>query len=226
MKPIILITCSGKDEDFCLRQAYCHEIAQAGGIPLILPSTEIFADELQLKADALLLSGGGDADPQFYGEEKCSLCALPDKIRDNFELQAIKAFYDAQKPILGICRGMQMLNIFFGGDLYQDLSQKQGEVLLHNQAEAKNIPTHEVFLRGKMKDFWARESIKVNSFHHQGVKNLGQKLCEGAFCKDGLCEGFYTQDGFIWGVQWHPEALHDNNAKALFRAFILASGGK
>lgn len=224
MQPLILITCSANEEDFCLRRKYCERIVAAGGIPLIAPAANAGLTKLVSTADALLLSGGGDADAGLYGETKNAFCGVPDLARDAFELELIQLFWQNHKAILGICRGMQMINIAFGGTLYRDIIET-GSCVTHMQEKAKHETGHKVLLYGKLREK-AGEAIEVNSFHHQGVKDLGNGLICAAESEDGLCEAFYGKKGFLLGVQWHPEYLYDSLSEAVFKSFILAAKAK
>ena len=161
--------------------------------------------------DGLLLSGGQDVAPKNYGEEPTPKLGDIFPERDDFEYALLKAALEAKKPILGICRGLQIINTYFNGSLYQDLSYIGTEVLKHNQVNSPSMVTHSVTLdkSSKLFDIFGEEKIRVNSFHHQAVKKVGDGLAISAKAPDGVIEAIEKTDyPFLVAVQWHPEMLH------------------
>jgi len=151
--------------------------------------------------------------------------------RDRLEISLVRRFLEARRPILAICRGIQVLNVALGGSLYQDVATDPGTEIKHQQSEPRDQPTHQVKVVAG--SFLARvlesEELEVNSMHHQAVKALGRGLLPVAFAPDALIEGVELDDPdssrFVLGVQWHPEELvrRDPAARRLFRAFVDAS---
>ncbi len=163
--------------------------------------------------DALVLQGGSDLSPESYGEAFLDEKKWPgDKIRDQYELKLINYFYTAGKPIFGICRGAQILNVYFGGTLWQDLKTERSDQVVHRDAKEYDHIHHKI--QFEKKSFLARlykdeQDPHVNSVHHQGIKKLGKDLIIEAICpEDDTIEAFShksLQEQFILGVQWHPE---------------------
>ena len=170
--------------------------------------------------DGFVFCGGGDIDPRYYGEgDKLHLKNIC-SIRDGFEAMLFNAAFKTGKSILGICRGMQVINVFMGGNLYQHIDG-------HMQSDARNIPTHDITLLngGVLRSIIMKDKIMVNSFHHQAVKHLAPDLAVDAISPDGHIEAFHANwHKFLLGVQWHPEACFklDDSSERIFRAFIEA----
>ncbi len=213
-----------------LNNAYVQSILDAGGTPVLLPlGEEADTGSLAEKLDGLLLSGGFDVDPHFYGEEPHQNLGEISPGRDPYELSLVRSFLQADKPVLGICRGHQVLNVAQGGTLYQDIyDQIDGTVLQHAQRARREHLSHKVsFTKGSMlADIFGSETIRVNSFHHQGVKAPGDTLEVTGTAEDGVIEAIESKEHmFVIGVQWHPEnsaCAGDDYSKKLFQAFVGA----
>lgn len=183
----------------------------AGGLPLIIPigdPEEVSSYIRQI--DKLLLAGGHDVTPKFYGEAPHQKLQATDPERDAFEIALIKEAVKQGKPIMGVCRGMQLLNVAFGGTLYQDLSLRGEETYKHVQLPTPfQTPTHFVTLS---KDFalsaFLPERYEVNSFHHQVVARVAETFTVMATADDGVVEAIESKEHKIFGVQWHPELTH------------------
>ena len=178
-----------------------------------------------LECDGLLLPGGADIDPRRYGQQPSPRCGKPDVLRDKAELPMLEAFLKTGKPVLCICRGAQLLNVFFGGTLHQDIEQIQG--CKHSSWRGKNTGTHTVKLqpRTKLESVLQATSARVNSLHHQAVDVLAPGLRAAAVSEDGFVEGLEVPDHpFCIGVQWHPEHMckHDCVQRKLFDVFVAA----
>lgn len=179
-------------------------------IPPLAPQGKIGLSDLVGGMDGLILSGGADLFPGTYGEEPLRVEWSGDRIRDAYEIALVGEFQKQEKPILGICRGAQLLNVAFGGSLYQDLSTQLGTSLNHRDWEIYDQNFHEVEIssNGLLARLYPRLSrVRVNSVHHQAVKRLGSGLeVEAVSVTDGVIEAFRAVNWpYIVGVQWHPE---------------------
>lgn len=209
-----------------LRDDYWQRVAAAGGTPLLLPplapeATPALLDTL----DAVLLSGGGDPDPALFDEAPLCPPRGPDPARDAFELALARGAWQRGLPVLGICRGMQMLCLALGGSLHQDIPLCLGESgVRHDQDAPRQVATHRVFVCSPRLAAVLGVSLPVNSCHHQAVNRLPPQLLPAAYAADGVLEAAIAAPGAAWacGVQWHPEALP--GSQPLFDAFVRASG--
>ncbi len=197
-----------------LKTAYARSVALAGGLPFILPSAAIaveprdFLDGL----DGLLLSGGGDVSPLRFGEEPLAGLGTVSRERDDFEIALALEARRRGLPVLGICRGHQLLNVALGGTLYQDIPSQVEGAISHQPPEGQAVDEFwhsiEILPASRRLALSAEEKILVNSFHHQAVKELAQGLVATARSSDGLIEAFESVEGsWILGVQFHPETL-------------------
>ena len=209
-----------------IKREYYNAIILAGGIPVLLANVESpsIAKTFIESIDGLLLTGGGDMHPRFYGQSPHERLLETTAARDNFEMKAIELTLKDEKPILGICRGHQVLNIAFGGNLYQDLSCIEQKTLTH----ADPAQTYKVFHNvkigkgSKLYKIIGAEIIETNSSHHQVIDKTGSGIKAVAFASDGLIEGIeHSQYDFVIGVQWHPEGiLKRQHSQRIFKAFV------
>lgn len=222
MRPVIGITCDIEDRDgrtyLYIDSRYGKLVEEAGGMPFIIHPTE-FVKETISKIDGLLLSGGEDIHPRYYREEpRYPMTPSPD-LRTEFELSLLREAMIAKIPILGICHGMQLINVALGGTLYQDLPGQTEGVINHRLGEKR----HRISIEGDSLLFKAigNEEIDVTSTHHQAVKDLGMGLKVSATAHDGIIEAFEMPGyPFLIGVQWHPEKEPDENSRKLFSTFL------
>lgn len=187
------------------------QLQQRGAIP-VMPSflSEEEAEQLMAMADGLFMTGGADVGPDLYGEEVEEFCGEIEKDRDVSDMNLLKAAAKLKKPIFSVCRGSQITNVFFGGKLYQDLNTQLGDMIKHpDYFTTKTEESHVInIVEGTpLHKLLGKDSIGVNSTHHQGYKVLGEKLMPMAFAPDGLCESFYldSDDHWVRCYQWHPE---------------------
>lgn len=204
---------------------YVQAVLKAGATPLILPLCEDINVIKQMIAclDGLIITGGEDIHPSYYHEEPSTLCGEFSYHRDRYEFQLMAAFEATNKPILGICRGAQALNVFFGGTLYQDLSLKPDCHIMHRQAGSRGYGCHSIeVVPGSFLDAIYQTGDLINSYHHQAIKDLGAGLVVAATSKDGVIEAVQHQTKPIYAVQFHPEVMVANDQKALqlFKQFV------
>ena len=207
---------------------YGRAIEMSGGLPLALPYIE---DEELIDAfieicDGFLFTGGADIDPKYYGETQKDACGEVEFARDKLESIVMRKALLSNKPIFGICRGLQMINVAMGGTLYQDIPTQLETDVLHRQKEDKYEPSHPIFVEKDTPLFHLvnKDVMLGNSFHHQGIKRLAMGLKVMARASDGIIEAVYAPDKtFLRAYQWHPERLYkDSDNKAMFDEFISA----
>jgi putative glutamine amidotransferase len=230
-KPIILVTPSyEKDKSqLYILDSYISSLINAGATPLIVPYglTRDDISSLGAIADGYLFSGGPDVHPNLYGESVSSQCGPIVPSRDALELQLFQQAYTDQKPIFGICRGFQMINVCLGGTLHQDLKAAGFCSISHHDGPYPEFAAmHTVSFPDKSL-FWEHlnaEQVLVNSYHHQCVKQLAPSLTALAFSDDGITEAAYDESRrFLLGVQWHPERLDDSLTQFLWTSFVNAA---
>ncbi|MCR5627841.1 MAG: gamma-glutamyl-gamma-aminobutyrate hydrolase family protein [Lachnospiraceae bacterium] len=185
--------------------------------------------ELIDKCDGLLFTGGQDVSPKLYDEEPldCVECCVE---RDKMETIVLKRAIETDKPLLGICRGIQFINAALGGTLYQDLPLQHPSLTEHHQKPPYEIPVHraELIENTPLRKCLGRDKISVNSYHHQAVKEVAPELKPMALSEDGITEAVYRPGNtFLWAVQWHPEFSYttDENSAEIFKAFVEAAAG-
>jgi len=242
-RPVIGITCSIEEKedrnrkypliypfDYVKRQYYLA-IEKAGGIPILLPNADDLGlvDDILKTVDGLLFSGGYDLDPKFYGETKPHRTLKITPSRDRFELSLVKKARARKIPILGICRGHQIINVAFGGTLYQDMSLRKEFTLEHKIKQSSRYKRrHQVTIKegSKLFSVLGRKEIDVNTSHHQLIKKIAPGFVASAFSKeDGVIEALESpKDDYLLSVQWHPEVTFDEkNSKLLFRSLVESS---
>ncbi|GIO02264.1 gamma-glutamyl-gamma-aminobutyrate hydrolase family protein [Brevibacillus laterosporus] len=233
MRPVIGIASSKMyvsdnlvDHFFYTSHCYVEGIIRSGGIPLLLPliHEEFYPIAEMLEAvDAVLLTGGVDPAPHLYGEAPHQRLGEVDYERDQAELLLIRALLRARKPMLGICRGAQMIAVTVGGSLIQDIESAYPNALQHQQIGSKQYGSHYIQVSdGFLKRALRSETVLVNSSHHQAVKTLPTGYRVTAVAPDGVIEGFESEDGRTIAVQWHPERMwmHDEQMLGICKAFV------
>lgn len=244
MRPYIGVTCNydplddfgkasglgltGQDWNFVTGD-YIYSLEEAGAIPVIIPycrNRDTLITILE-RLDGILLTGGTDIDPNIYGKRPMPYCGRVIIERDEYELAIARYCYENKTPLLGICRGIQLLNISRGGTLYQDLGKEAG--LIHcymGDVGPRNYRVHNTtFTPGSLLHRVFGKQIRTNSFHHQGVCEPGMNVAVTAVAEDGAVEGIEVSGGpsFMAAVQWHPEMMFDaQEQKDLFMVFVEA----
>ncbi len=232
MKPIVGITAEVKEDgSFFQLSVYAKTITQAGGIPVLIPlvpSEDL--DALCQQIDALFVSGGEDIDPAYYGQNPHVHLGKVTPQMDEMEHALIQKILELDKPYLGVCRGMHMLNIVNGGSLYQSIhAQHEKPLMQHKQKAERTHRSHpiEVVEGSQLFNMIRKKQFKVNSFHHQACDEVKSPLTIVARAADGIIEAIEsTEHSFVYGFQWHPEEFAlagDEDSQGIFNAFIQAA---
>lgn len=241
MKPIIGVTpdynagdrkdWGGREPTYFLRARYIRAIEEVGGIPLILPlvADRAARNRLLHDVDGLLLTGSGpDLPPALYGERQRYSFRVMSERRSTFELEMVRLARKADLPVLGICGGMQTINVACGGSLFQDISSQFANPLQHRQPKPATTLSHAVTIApgSLLRRVMRTVTLRVNSSHHQSVKAVAPSLVASAVASDGIIEAIESPaHRFFLGIQWHPEFLFDRYRlhRRLFEAFLRAA---
>jgi len=224
---LIGITCSWRESEskHYLDNDYTGAISEAGGVPVLIPTTDsILAEYYYNTLDGFVFSGGGDVDPIYFGEEPLVRLGEITPRRDSFELALARIALAGNKPVLGICRGLQLINIAAGGSVHQDIGSITCQQ--HWQKAPSWYAAHEVKIAegSRLIQSLGDNSLRVNSYHHQAINIVGKNLQAVAWSKDGMIEAIETTDPsrFLIGVQWHPECAYnkDDFSRKLFNTFV------
>ncbi|MBQ6280921.1 MAG: gamma-glutamyl-gamma-aminobutyrate hydrolase family protein [Oscillospiraceae bacterium] len=197
-------------ESFWMLPDYMDLLRAAGAVPIILPpvKTRTEADDVLNCVDGLLLTGGQDVDPALYGASRADSCGAVVPERDASDLLLLKTALNRKLPVLGVCRGLQLLNAALGGTLWQDLPSERPSEVCHSMQKPYDAEAHRVTVLPEtpLAALLDEETIPVNSRHHQAIRDLAPVLRPMAISTDGLIEAFWMpEQPFVWGVQWHPE---------------------
>lgn len=224
-RPVVGLTMSYdfaiKRERYYIPVEYVQVTREVGGIPLLLPSVndDETIDEFAERIDCLILTGGGDIDPERFHREPLPALGDVDPLRDEFEFKLISRALERKIPVLGICRGMQVLVAATGGTLIQDIESEVDKPLQHRQKAPPWAGSHriEVFENTCLYSILQCKEIKVNSFHHQAVLDAGPYFRVSARTSDGIIEAVESRNGdvFVLGVQWHPELMWQRDEMSL-----------
>ena len=227
---------AGLPSSVVMNQRYYEAVASAGGAPVLIPLLDDI-DALRATYEAcggIMIPGGVDVDPATYGETPHEKLGRIDPDRDRVELQLTRWAIEDRKPLLGLCRGLQVINVAAGGTLFQDLDDQLEGAIRHDYFPTygfdRDYVSHEVAVarESRLHALVDVDQLPVNSMHHQGVKQLGKGLVACAHSADGLVEAVESVNGhWMVGVQWHPEVFDadDPRTRELFRGFVRASGG-
>jgi len=236
MKPLIGITTNRSQNGYgqptvMLMQSYVNAVIQAGGVPVLIPSliTEDGWNVAYSRLDGILFSGGGDISLQHFPGESHPRIDDVDPSRDSIELNFVNTAASDGKPFLGICRGCQVVNVALGGTLFTHIPDQLTNALDHDYpGNKRTILVHEVKIEEgtRLAEIYGEPIIKVNSLHHQGLKDIAPSLRVTGYSSDGLVEAVELPDHpFGLAVQWHPEWLTEQEStRNLFRKFVEAAG--
>lgn len=228
-KPIIgLVPLMDEEkESYWMLPGYMKALEEAGGIPVMLPmcTDKEALKQLAEHLDGILFTGGHDVNPAFYGEEPGSQCGVICNERDQMEQILFQLGTELNIAMLGICRGMQFINVMCGGSLYQDLPTQMPSDISHRQTAPYDRAVHKVSIieNTPLHELLLTDELPVNSCHHQAVKVLGNGLQSMALSEDGLIEAIYMPEKkFVWAVQWHPEFFYkvDESSRKIMKIFV------
>lgn len=236
--PLVAVSTSGYVREktgvanHLLPQTYTRALLAAGVMPVLVPSTVDTASlrSLYERVDGIVVSGGGDVSPRFSGLDSCELVYGVEDVRDETEINLIRWAHEDDKPLLGICRGLQVMNVTFGGTLIMDIPTEIGTSVTHlvgAHASQRKLLLHSIEIESdsKVNSSLGTGKVEVNSIHHQAIKTLGEGMRSFAHAPDGIVEGIEIPDArFFVGVQWHPEELVEFHPqmRALFQQFAEA----
>lgn len=232
--PLIGLTTSNgrKTDNIYIPKTYVAAVKEAGGLPVLIPAGASPDTVLQLRQtlDGILVIGGADIDPALFGEEKTDRVVLDGRERDDFEIALVRTAVDSGWPILGICRGLQVMNVALGGTLYTHIPDQLPGALMHNRdtVTERDLLAHSVAIQSDsaIAAILGSTNLLVNSLHHQGIRRLAPAFQAAGSSPDGLVEAIeIPEHSFAMAVQWHPECLTDQPAmRNLFESFVQAAG--
>lgn len=230
MKPIIGVTSITNPENKRVYEVECRyleSIIESGGIPQIIPTNIELEDCRQIisRIDGLLIPGGMDVNPLSYGEDPHPTVNYSIKQHDKVEIELVRLAREHKKPVIGICRGAQIINVAFGGNLYQDIPSQYKNEICHSQVlRNSDETTHIVIIEENsyIRKLLGKQVLEVNSIHHQSIKRVAEGFNVAARARDGIIEAIESTDGMIIGFQWHPEKLYyvSEESQKLFRDFV------
>jgi len=234
MRPIIGVTMSSREPDpvsgseyFALHRLYVAAVERAGGVAVALPAQPKAVADLLPILDGLLLSGGGDIAPDLFGQARHPKTQGIDRQRDRFELALAREWVKGDRPLLAICRGIQVLNVALGGDLIQDIADQVADAVIHQKSGGEARHLIRLHPNSRLARLLGGDRLEVNSSHHQAVGDLAPGLEAVAWAADGVVEGVEMPHArFVIGVQWHPERMFENDARQwrLFAGLVEAAG--
>ena len=229
MKPLIGVMplWDEKKDSLWMLPGYLEGLREAGALSVVFPLSDDAAELSQLLSlcDGILFTGGQDVSPSLYGQTPLNGSVCCCEARDAMDRAVLRLAVEQKKPILGICRGLQLINVCFGGTLWQDLPTQHPSEIAHRQQPPYDRPSHTVQMEEgtPLAACLDLEELRVNSCHHQGIRRLGSGLRSMAVAPDGLTEALYLPDyPFLWAVQWHPEFSRETDpaSRRIFRAFV------
>ena len=228
LKPIILVIPTVREdiESFAVNKRYCSMVEKNGGVPVVASyGSQGYIKRVLDISSGVIFTGGGDVSPDVCAYEKAQYVKKWNIERDLFEKALFKEAFDRKKPMLGICRGMQIMSLFTGGGIFSDVSLISNGSINHSQNEERNKPSHIITIKkgSLLYEITKEETIYVNSFHHQAADLRGSFMELSAYAPDGVAEAMeYNKNGqFMLSVQWHPEAMEESRvSNSIFNFFI------
>lgn len=226
-KPVIGLVAHYRsiEQNYAQMDKYVFALRNHGADCLMIPTGKEIDNIPKVVAlfDGIVIPGGADVDPAFYRSERSIYCGMSNLTNDRYELELIKEAYRQRKPILGICRGLQLINVAFGGTLYQDIPSEIETEAEHNVSpdDKEKYHTVKVEKNTRLHTLLNADLVKTNSSHHQCVKQLAKDFKISARCTDGIVEGIEHKEANIVGVQWHPERMaEEKEQSSLFETFV------
>jgi len=220
-KPLIGITTDFKDKHNSIEEAYSKAVAGYGGLPVLIPTVENHTDYLRTiidRIDGLLIPGSRDMDPKHYNEGPHPKLNPMNKERTAAEYIVLESALEKKIPVLGICGGMQFINVFFGGSLHQDIQDLVENPLIHEKGTVHPVKISE---GSKLLRIVGKSEFSVKSYHHQAVNKVGKGLTVNAnSTPDNIVEGLESEEHSLLAVQWHPELEDSDVSKKIFESFI------
>ena len=221
-RPIIGITTDLEDKSNLIESAYSKAVEFYGGAPVLIPtvaetSGSDFLFSIVSAIDGLLIPGSRDMDPKFYGESPHPAIKPMSPERTETEFSVLRLALERDMPVLGICGGMQFINVFYGGSIHQDIKALLPDALCHEGGEVHGVTVLADTLFG---GFVEEKEYDIKSYHHQAINKVGEGLRVSALAPDGVVEGFESADGRIMGVQWHPELERTRLSELIFTRFL------
>ena len=219
-RPLIGITTDFKDKHNSIEEAYSKAVVKYGGLPVLIPTVEqqrTYLADILNRVDGLLIPGSRDMDPGYYGEEPHPKLNPMSGERTEAEFMALEMAVEKDKPVLGICGGMQFINVFCDGTLHQDIQDLIDKPVVHEKGALHPVEIKKGSLLHKI---IGKDEINVKSYHHQAVKRLGDDLIVSAVSPDGIIEGIESERYSLFAVQWHPELEDTDTSKKIFEYFL------
>ncbi len=221
-RPVIGITTDLEDKSNLIESAYSKAVEFYGGAPVLLPtiadasSSEFLSDIVSI-IDGLLIPGSRDMDPKFYGESPHPAIKPMSPERTETEFAVLRLALERRIPVLGICGGMQFINVFYGGSIHQDIKALLPDALCHEGGEPHGVTVVPDTVFG---GFTKEKEFEIKSYHHQAINRVGEGLRVNALAPDAIVEGFESADGRVMGFQWHPELERTRLSELIFTRFL------